>query len=105
MRFCEAAIFTLRNKSDAPLGLLADQSFSESVIESLPGDVFLILTDGLSEVFNRRGAELGLEPISGAFAKHADLPLPDLHAQLRKLVENFGAQSDDQTVLLARHLA
>lgn len=90
---------------DAPLGLLDGQQFSESAIESLPGDVFLILTDGLSEVFDRHGKELGLDPIKSAFATHAELPLPDLLARLQELARDFGAQNDDQTILLARHVA
>jgi serine phosphatase RsbU (regulator of sigma subunit) len=90
--------------SDAPLGLLDGQNFSESTIESFPGDVFLILTDGLSEVFDRHGKELGLDEIKSAFAKNAELPLPDLLVKLRAVAQDFGAQNDDQTILLARHL-
>jgi serine phosphatase RsbU (regulator of sigma subunit) len=90
---------------DAPLGLLRGQTFSESTIESLPGDVLMILTDGLSEVFDRHGEELGLEAIKSAFAEHADLPLPHMLAKLRAVARDFGGQSDDQTVLLARHVA
>ena len=91
--------------NDAPLGVFEGQTFSESTIESLPGDVLMILTDGLSEVFDRHGKELGLEPIKSAFAKHAELPLPDMLTRLRAVARDFGGQSDDQTVLLARHLA
>jgi serine phosphatase RsbU (regulator of sigma subunit) len=65
----------------------------------------LVLTDGLSEVFDRNGKELGMEEIKSAFAKHADLPLPDLFAKLRAVAQHFGAQNDDQTILLVRHLA
>ena len=90
---------------DAPLGLLDGQSFSESTIESSPGDILLILTDGLSEVFDRHGNELGLETIKSAFAQHAQLPLPDLLSKLRGVAQDFGGQSDDQTILLARHVA
>jgi phosphoserine phosphatase RsbU/P len=90
---------------DPPLGLLEGQTFSESAIESSPGDVFLILTDGLSEVFNRQGKELGLDVIKSVFTKHAELPLPDLLPRLRSVAQNFGPQDDDQTILLARHMA
>jgi sigma-B regulation protein RsbU (phosphoserine phosphatase) len=91
--------------NDAPLGLFDGQNFSESAIESSPGDILLILTDGLSEVFDRHGKELGLEPIKSAFAGHAELPLPDMVARLRAVARDFGAQNDDQTILLARRVA
>ena len=90
---------------DLPLGLLEGQNFTESAIESSPGDVFLILTDGLSEVFNRQGKELGLDAIKSVFNKHAELPLPDLLPRLRAVAQTFGPQDDDQTILLARHMA
>jgi serine phosphatase RsbU (regulator of sigma subunit) len=90
---------------DAPVGVLDGQSFSESAIEFAPGDVLLILTDGLTEVFDRRGNELGIEALKTVFATHAESPLPDLYGSLRAMAKGFGAQSDDQTVLLARHLA
>jgi len=90
---------------DPPLGLLDGHDFSESTIETSPGDLFLILTDGVSEVFDRKGKELGLEPIRSAFGENAELPLPEIAAKLRTIAQKFGAQNDDQTILLARHLA
>jgi serine phosphatase RsbU (regulator of sigma subunit) len=89
---------------DPPVGVLESQSFTQLAIQSAPGDVLLILTDGLTEVFDRRGNELGLEALKSAFAAQAESPLPELLANLSALARNFGAQSDDQTVLLARHL-
>jgi len=89
---------------DAPLGLLDGQNFSESWIESFSGDVFLILTDGLTETFDRHGKELGIEPVKTAFGKNATLPLPDLLKSVRDVAVDFGAQNDDQTILLVRHL-
>ena len=90
---------------DAPLGLLEGQNFSECSIDSSPGDVFLILTDGLSEVFDRKGRELGLEAIKSCFSEYVDLPLSQLCAKLRDVAKDFGPQKDDQTILLVRHLA
>jgi len=58
-----------------PLGMFAKQTFSESTIDCEAGDTLLILTDGLTEVFDKSGAELGLEPLKSAFIKNANLPL------------------------------
>jgi serine phosphatase RsbU (regulator of sigma subunit) len=91
--------------SDPPLGLLDGQEFSESQIQSSTGDVFLVLTDGLSEVFDRHGKELGGDPIRSAFAQHAELPLTDLLCKLRAVAQEFGTQNDDQTILLVRQVA
>jgi len=89
---------------DPPLGMFAQQQFSESTIDCEVGDILLIITDGLTEVFNKSGAELGLEPLRSAFIENAELPLEQLFIELRSVATGFGAQSDDQTMLLARYL-
>ena len=89
---------------DPPLGMFAKQTFSESTIDCEAGDALLILTDGLTEVFDKSGAELGLEPLKSAFIKNANLPLEQLFVELQSVATGFGAQSDDQTMLLARYL-
>ncbi len=89
---------------DPPLGMFAKQQFSESTIDCGAGDILLIITDGLTEVYNKSGAEVGLEPLKSALVKDAGLPLEQLFVELRSGATGFGAQSDDQTMLLARYL-
>jgi sigma-B regulation protein RsbU (phosphoserine phosphatase) len=88
---------------DPPLGIMAQQEFSEAEIQCEAGDVLLILTDGLTEVFDGRGNELGLEPLKKSFVAHVDLPLEELFRRLRAVATEFGPQSDDLTLLLARY--
>ena len=56
---------------DLPLGILAQQSFTAREIDCQPGDILLLLTDGISEVADRRGAELGAEPIKSGLQQWA----------------------------------
>jgi hypothetical protein len=58
----------------------------------------------MTEVFNKSDAELGLEPLKSGLIKNAELPLEQLFVELRSVATGFGAQSDDQTMLLARYL-
>ena len=44
------------------------------------------------------------EPIKAGLRQWADLPLPDVFHNLRKLALDFGKQQDDQTMLLVRRL-
>ncbi len=39
------------------------------------GDVLVVVTDGLTEVTDRRGREVGLEGIESVLAAHAEEPL------------------------------
>jgi len=85
-----------------PLGILPEQQFATDRLECDPGDVLLLLTDGFSEVFDAKAAELGMEPIKSAFLKTADRPLSEIFEHLRNVSLSFGKQDDDQTILLVR---
>ena len=84
------------------LGILPEQQFATDRLECNPGDVLLLLTDGFSEVFDAKAAELGMEPVKSAFLKAADLPLSEIFEHLRNVSLSFGKQDDDQTLLLVR---
>ena len=90
---------------DLPLGILPEQTFEATPVACEKGDVLLLLTDGLTEVFDKDGNEMGSEPIKAALAKSATLPLADLFTQLRQVALNNGHQDDDQTMLLVRKTA
>ncbi len=87
-----------------PLGVLEDEPFSAKTIKCQPGDVFLLMTDGLPEVFSSKGAMLGEAPIERLFEQLADRPLADVYAAIMDKVQTHGPQSDDQTLLLAKVL-
>ncbi len=87
---------------DLPLGILPEQAFSTQSLACDSGDVLLLLTDGLTEVFDKHGKEMGVEPIKAELARSAALPLGDLFTQLRQVALGAGHQDDDQTMLLVR---
>ncbi len=66
--------------------------------------MLLILTDGFTEVFDKRENELGLDAVKAGFLRCADLPLEEIFRRLRTLTIEFGPQQDDQTMLLVRYL-
>jgi len=88
-----------------PLGVLEDERFATKPIMCGPGDLFLLMTDGLTEVFSPRGRMLGDQPIEDVFRGAADRPLTEIYDKVMGLVQNHGPQSDDQTLLLVRVLA
>jgi serine phosphatase RsbU (regulator of sigma subunit) len=69
-----------------------------------PGDLFVILTDGLTEVFDRADREFGMDGIKRLIHEHARAPLETIEARLLAAVRAHGAQVDDQTLLLIRVL-
>ena len=87
---------------DLPLGILPEQTFQTREVPVGQGDVFALLTDGMTEVFDSHRNELGLEPVKAALRSHAARPLPELFGATRDVALRFGKQDDDQTLLLIR---
>ena len=90
--------------TDLPLGILPEQTFTSREVVCQSGDVLLLLTDGLTEVFDKNGNEMGIGPLKDVLAKSARQPLPDLFTSLRQKALSFGHQEDDQTMLMIRCL-
>lgn len=87
-----------------PIGVVKGAKFAAVQTDYESGDLFLILTDGLTEVFDRNGEEFGLERIKAIVAERHDRPLAEIEAAILDAARAFGPQEDDQTLLLARVL-
>ncbi len=85
-----------------PLGILEDASFWSREIRGEPDDLFVLITDGLTEVENAKGEELGWERIRDIAASVHTRPLPEIHAAVMDAVNAHGPQADDQTLVLVR---
>jgi len=99
----------------APDGLvvgltLDDGSLFESLLEEVtvplaPGDLFMLFTDGMSEMMNPAHDCFGEARLGELAGEHRDLPLDQLADRLVAEVRAFGAgagQHDDMTMLLLR---
>jgi serine phosphatase RsbU (regulator of sigma subunit) len=89
--------------SNFPVALIGDVPFEASEIVSGPGDVFVFLTDGMTEVVDDHDRDLGLEPLKSVLIENAGAPLSELASRLRHRALEHGKQTDDQTLLLIRH--
>ena len=88
-----------------PLGLFPQTAFESSETACSPGDVLVVLTDGLTEVFDRKGRELGMEPLKRALQESGAEPLEEISLSLQRTARQHGPQSDDQTMLIVRRSA
>jgi serine phosphatase RsbU (regulator of sigma subunit) len=87
-----------------PLAMFPDTVYTATPLDTAPGDLFVILTDGLTEVFDAREQEFGLDRMKSLVAAHGDGPLDALEARILEAVRAHGAQQDDQSLLLLRVL-
>jgi serine phosphatase RsbU (regulator of sigma subunit) len=85
------------------IGLIDTTAYHAASFDAAPGDLVVVVTDGLIEVFDRRDHELGpdgLLPIVVAAAKRSTLQ--EVAADILAACARHGAQTDDQSLLLVR---
>ena len=85
-----------------PLGLIPGSCYATQRVNYSTRDVFLMLTDGISEVPNDLDEEFGLARLEQLLVQHAAQSLPDIWKLIMEKVRQHGAQRDDQSLLLVR---
>jgi hypothetical protein len=88
--------------ANPPLAIFPETSFSVGSVLCSEGDILAVITDGLSESSDRKGAELGLDPLKSILLASSTLPLSAVAEALRAAALRHGPQMDDQTILLLR---
>jgi sigma-B regulation protein RsbU (phosphoserine phosphatase) len=88
-----------------PLGLLADATYAEQRLELRPGDVFLFVSDGISEAFDdgdRSWRTAALEAVKGVRQRSADEICHGLLDRAQKAHGPVGVDhwTDDRTVVV-----
>jgi hypothetical protein len=85
-----------------PLGLFANAKFESGEIEIEPGDILALMTDGLPETTNAADEEFGFDRIGEIVVRNAEGSLAALADKLFTEIRRYGAQTDDETLLLVR---
>jgi hypothetical protein len=101
VRAADGGVDVLPNEH-LPLGILEDASFWSRDLRGERGDLFVLVTDGLTEVENDKGEELGWERIRDIVASRRAAPLAEIHTAVMAAVTSHGPQADDQTLVLVR---
>jgi Stage II sporulation protein E (SpoIIE) len=88
--------------SNLPLAMFDKQAFASGSVECSPGDLFLLLTDGLLEVENAKGEEFGLAGVKKVVLEHAADSSKVIFESLVEAARRHGHAMDDQSLLLVR---
>jgi len=83
-----------------PLGLTPRPGYVSAQVNCDPGDLFVVVSDGLIETENRNEGEFGLARLEQFVVIHARESLPEIYEDLLHAVSDFGEQRDDRTVLI-----
>jgi sigma-B regulation protein RsbU (phosphoserine phosphatase) len=85
------------------VGLIDDVVYDSRTIDVDPGDLIVVITDGLTEVFNSRHEEFGADGLADVVrALPAGSDLDVIEAAIFNAAQRHGRQTDDQTLLVMR---
>jgi len=87
-----------------PLGLLPVSAFDGRRLETAPGDLIVVATDGILEVCDKSQEEFGIERLKAVIVTNANAPAAELAECILTAASAFGKQPDDQTILIVRRL-
>jgi sigma-B regulation protein RsbU (phosphoserine phosphatase) len=101
------AVSALPSSGGPILGILEDESFSESEMRLAPGDTLVLFTDGITEATNEQEELYGDDRLKAALETREQLPraksvVERIAADVRQFVSN-APQSDDLTMLVVRY--
>ena len=85
-----------------PLGLIPGGHYTTQRVGYSPGDIFLLLTDGITDVVNERDEEFGFTRLEQLLSQLAGERLSQIWEVIMGEVKQHGAQQDDQSLLLLR---
>ena len=85
-----------------PLGLIPGGTYAAQGVTYSARDLFLLVTDGITEVANERDEEFGLTRLEELLIQHSSRPLPEIGDLIMGEVKRHGVQQDDQSLLLLR---
>lgn len=85
-----------------PLGSGVDYPYESESIEMEPGDVLLLMSDGLTELFNPDRDMLGIHKVEELMKNSSGLSAGDIVNQIRQLIETWsgGREPDDDITFI-----
>jgi sigma-B regulation protein RsbU (phosphoserine phosphatase) len=87
------------------IGLLPEPAYEPGSVALRPGDVIVIVSDGISEAENPEGDMFGEERVARLVAEHAHDSETEIHDRIVEAVLDFRAgapQGDDTTLIVAK---
>jgi sigma-B regulation protein RsbU (phosphoserine phosphatase) len=91
-----------------PVGIMdLDDAGAPQLLKMDPGDLLVLLSDGIYEYESKQGVQFGEERVAGLVKYHHRLPMEKLSKQILNATYEHGegvTQQDDITLVLLRRL-
>jgi phosphoserine phosphatase len=98
--------FDIKPANTAPFGIVQDLEIDiEEPIKMQPGDLFLVMSDGVYEAVNSNGEQFGIDRVLDLLKRYASLNASEIMLKLRLCLNEFTGDepaTDDRTVVLIK---
>lgn len=102
---CRGGQILQPHAAGVPVGLLEDVDYDETVFEAQPGDVVVLVSDGVQDQASPSGEEYGRRRLQRFLEAHCALPAQAIADGMMEDLEQFRegrAVHDDQTVIVLK---
>ncbi|MCS7043322.1 MAG: GAF domain-containing protein [Bryobacteraceae bacterium] len=102
---CRGGQILQPHAAGVPVGLLEDVDYDETVFEAQPGDVVVLVSDGVQDQANPSGEEYGRRRLRRFLEAHCGLPAQEIADGMMADLEQFREGHpvhDDQTVIVLK---
>lgn len=87
-----------------PIAATKDFSFATNITVCNKKDLFILLTDGITETSNKKDEEFGMEKVKKIILNNRHDELSNIYEKINNKLALYGKQKDDQSILLIRCL-
>ncbi len=85
-----------------PVGFKSDFEFTSGKVDYKKGDIFLLITDGITETSNKMSSEFGIEGVKKIVKENSGKSSQQISEMIFSDVKSFGDQKDDVTLLVIK---
>ncbi|MEJ2008071.1 MAG: PP2C family protein-serine/threonine phosphatase, partial [Acidobacteriota bacterium] len=94
--------FERHSMNQFPLGLMPESPYESARVPGEPGDLFVLVSDGILEAADPTGIEFGLDGVEEVLRECIKMPLKEITSALFERLKSLGPRADDQSILLVR---
>lgn len=87
-----------------PITVKEDFSFSSRFVNYSAGDIFVLLTDGLTEVMDKKGRQFGIDKIEKILIDNCNENAKRIFDYIFQDINKFGEQKDDQSAIIIKSI-
>ena len=87
-----------------PIAATKDFNYTTNITVYNKDDIFILLTDGITETSNKKDENFGMEKVKQTILNNRHDELSRIYEKINNELASYGKQKDDQTILLIRCL-